>query len=214
MTEASAFRILAVCSGNVCRSPFVELLLRERLAARDDIAVASAGTIARPGQRMTREMVAAASQHGVAPELSRAHGASRLEERTVQSSDLILGLTRAHRAAAVELYPRALRRAFTVTEFARLCASIGDTAGALTAEQLVTEAATRRSLAVRDAGADDIDDPIGLPQDVYERVASEIAVAVDAIVNALGSTSPAPVVRAEEGPNFGGPDLSFSFRRL
>jgi protein-tyrosine phosphatase len=214
MTEPTAFRILAVCSGNVCRSPFVELLLRERLAARADIVVASAGTIARPGQRMTHEMVASAARHGVAAELSRAHGASRLDERTVQASDLILGLTRAHRSAAVELHPRAVRRAFTLTEFARLCAATTDAARGLTAQELVADAAARRGLVPVDAGADDIDDPIGLPQDVYDRVASEVATAIDAIARVLMLTRPALVARADDGPNFGGPDLSFSFRRL
>jgi protein-tyrosine phosphatase len=209
---ANAFRILAVCSGNVCRSPFVELLLRARLAGRDDLEVGSAGTIARPGQRMTPEMVAAAARYGVAPELSRAHGAARLDERAVQASDLILGLTRAHRSAAVALHPRAVRRAFTLTEFARLCAAT-DAAPGLTAQQVVADAAARRGLAPAGAG-DDIDDPIGLPQEVYDRVASEAAAAVEVIARVLGLTAPALVVRGDGGPAHGGPDLSFSFRRL
>ena len=51
------FRILVVCSGNMCRSPLAELLLRAKLAAApsagaDRVLVTSAGTAAVPGAAM------------------------------------------------------------------------------------------------------------------------------------------------------------------
>ena len=44
--------VLTVCTGNVCRSPLAEALLRERLAPLD-IRVRSAGTRALIGSAMT-----------------------------------------------------------------------------------------------------------------------------------------------------------------
>ncbi|WP_051142738.1 arsenate reductase/protein-tyrosine-phosphatase family protein [Gryllotalpicola ginsengisoli] len=213
MTEP--FRILAVCSGNVCRSPLVELLLTRGLAARPDFAVASAGTIARPGQRMTDEMVAVASRYGIDETDARAHGASRLSEPAVIGADLILALTREHRSAAVELDPRAIRRAFTLTEFARLCEAIPtDESRALTPSELVARAAeSRGTLAPADPQLDDVEDPIGLPQDVYDRVGEQIAGAVEIIVDALGNTAVHVPEAAPEIENHDGPKLSFSFRR-
>ncbi|GMA87571.1 hypothetical protein GCM10025868_28210 [Angustibacter aerolatus] len=45
-------RVLVVCTGNVCRSPLVERLLRQRLGT-DAVDVSSAGTQALVGEPMT-----------------------------------------------------------------------------------------------------------------------------------------------------------------
>ena len=37
--------VLAVCTGNICRSPAVELLLRDRLGAHVDVASAGVGAV-------------------------------------------------------------------------------------------------------------------------------------------------------------------------
>jgi protein-tyrosine phosphatase len=214
MTEGPRFRILAICSGNVCRSPFLELLLGSALTGRPDLAVGSAGTIARPGMRMTDEIVRVAMRHGIPEPDARAHGARRLDEATVAAADLVLGLTREHRAAAVELQPRALRRAFTLTEFARL---IGDpeTAAGRTPGELVEAAASRRGGAQPVAAdVDDIRDPIGLPQAVYDEVGEEIATAAGVVARALLLTKDAPQQASVAPENTGAPSLSFSFRRL
>jgi len=217
MNAASGFQVLAVCSGNVCRSPFVELLLRERLSGRPGITVGSAGTIARPGMHMTDEMVAVAGRYGVRHADARQHVSVRLEEPVVEASDLVLGLSREHRAAAVALHPRAMRRAFTLTELARIVASFGPAEiERLTPAQFVAEASARRALVLPEQPeADDIADPIGLSQEVYDAVGVEIAAAVDVIARALEATAaqvePRHLAEAHDAP---APDLSFSFRRL
>ena len=38
--------ILFVCTGNTCRSPMAAAIAREKLAHRDDVRIASAGTAA------------------------------------------------------------------------------------------------------------------------------------------------------------------------
>ncbi|MCL2514703.1 MAG: hypothetical protein FWD85_03840 [Microbacteriaceae bacterium] len=215
----ASFRILAVCSGNVCRSPLVELLLAQRLRDRDDFAVTSAGTIARPDMRMTAQMVAVVHDHGIDESDAHAHGAQRLFEDTVAGADLILGLTREHRATAVQLAPGALRRTFTLTEFARLTRLLqsgtrGAHAHQPTAAELVAEAFERRGLdPAHDPARDDIDDPIGRSQATYVRVGGEIRAAVDVVASALLATRPGPAThRQHAAPGSSGPALDFSFR--
>lgn len=51
MSSASQFTILFVCTGNVCRSPLAELLLRQSINT-PYIATLSAGTQALVGHQM------------------------------------------------------------------------------------------------------------------------------------------------------------------
>lgn len=213
MTEPGAFRVLAICSGNVCRSPFVELLLGRELSSRPDFVVESAGTIASPGQRMTVEMCEAAALFGITAESAAQHEARRLSEGTVARADLILGLTREHRAAAVSLDPGAVRRAFTLNEFARLVdVGAASDAGARSPGELVARAASGRGPGAQWAqNDDDIADPIGQPWEVYQRVSAEIARAVETVRGALMRTSPGTGRGLSTPPNEG-PALRFSFR--
>jgi protein-tyrosine phosphatase len=213
MNKGDGFRILAVCSGNVCRSPLVELLLARQLAGRPEFTVTSAGTIARPGMRMTVEMVNVAARHGVSPERSATHSATRLNETSVERADLVLGLTREHRAAALQLFPAAVKRVFTLNEFARLVASVGAHSAELTTAELVAEAASRRGVeAPSNPESDDVDDPIGLPQEVYDRVGAEIAASLEIIAPALANTIATVRTTTNDQAEPAEPWLSFSFR--
>lgn len=59
-------KILVLCSGNICRSPFAALLLAERLApVRPDIRVASAGFIPADGRLSPDTAIAVAAEFGV-----------------------------------------------------------------------------------------------------------------------------------------------------
>ena len=214
MTDGPRFRILAICSGNVCRSPFLELLLGSALAGRADLEVASAGTIAQPRMRMTDEIVRVAARYGISEADARARGARRLDEAAVAGADLVLALTREHRAAAVQLHPRALRYAFTLTEFVRLLGDPVDAAG-LSPDELVAAVADRRGGAQPVAAElDDIRDPIGLPQEVYDAVGAEIADAAGVVARALALTQEVAAKASVAPEKTDAPTLSFSFRRL
>src|SRR4029453_8303241 len=115
LMSQEVFSILAVCTGNVCRSPAVERLLDDRLGPT--VSVSSAGTHALVGQPISEPMAALLRDTGVEPDSFEAR---RLSEQMLKQADLILSMTRAQRSLVVELWPAAVRRTFTLREFARL----------------------------------------------------------------------------------------------
>jgi protein-tyrosine-phosphatase/predicted ATP-grasp superfamily ATP-dependent carboligase len=64
--EAGNRRVIVLCHGNICRSPFAaRLLARKAQAAGVELEVISAGTIPLVGRRSPREAVAAARAHRI-----------------------------------------------------------------------------------------------------------------------------------------------------
>ncbi|HST63645.1 MAG TPA: hypothetical protein VLM05_00530, partial [Mycobacteriales bacterium] len=124
----SAFRVLVVCSGNVCRSPLAERLLRARLdqelgAGAGLFTVTSAGTTAVVGAPMDPRAAAVARSLGADPDHFRARD---LDAEQVIAADLVLTATRQHRGAVLRLHPAAHRYTFTLREFDRLTATVRD----------------------------------------------------------------------------------------
>ncbi len=96
-------RIVFVCTGNICRSPYAEYLARE-LSGSTDIEFASAGIIARAGNPPSSDGVAVASELGI--DLTP-HGASPLTSEVVGMADIIYGMEDEHVEAVLELNPQA-----------------------------------------------------------------------------------------------------------
>jgi protein-tyrosine phosphatase len=103
-----------VCTGNTCRSPMAELIMRDQLAKSlacsiDElegrgVVVMSAGIAAAPGCPPSSEAVVVMNDQGL--DLSR-HEAQPLTEQLVRHSDLILTMTHSHRQSIVERWPTA-----------------------------------------------------------------------------------------------------------
>jgi len=95
-------KILIVCSGNTCRSPMAEAVLRQLLeeAGRDDITVSSAGTGAYDGSPVSEGAYLVALEEGL--DLTP-HRARLLDERLVREADLILTMGRGHLARVARL---------------------------------------------------------------------------------------------------------------
>jgi hypothetical protein len=55
-TERTLFRVLFVCTGNICRSPMAERLLSSALNPGAVVVAESAGTRAMPGSSMTYQL--------------------------------------------------------------------------------------------------------------------------------------------------------------
>ena len=176
------FAILTVCSGNICRSPAAALLLEHALGARGVVA-SSAGTIGLPGMPVSPAIAQLLADDDVS---SAGFASRRLSERLIADADLVLALTREHRSRVVSLVPAALRRTYTLKEFARLASLVGEaeladvprTAG----ERLraLTALATQHRSPVP-ATADDVADPFGRSLADYRLAYDQIRAAVDTI---------------------------------
>ena len=189
------FRVLTVCTGNICRSPAAERLIRRDWAAGvAAIEVVSGGTRAMVGEPIQISMAHLLEQSGA---YSGEFCAQTLTTELVESADLVLGMTRRHRAAAVSLAPAATSHAFTLREFARLVADGAEdfTPGQDRPDSLrrLVEVAQSRRAPLTDPELDDIADPYGQDLDAYQLAFSEISTAVHTVARVLsGAPLPEP----------------------
>ena len=107
-------KILFICTGNVCRSPMAEGLLRHMLRGRNDIQVASAGLGALEGMGATDVAVDVMTEYGI--DIS-SHASQSLGGELVQQADFIFTMTRQQYDAIQALYPPAAEKTFLVREF-------------------------------------------------------------------------------------------------
>lgn len=153
----ASLMIAVVCTGNTCRSPMAEMLLKKQIAARlgvdpagledHGVLVVSAGVAAHPGSRASDQAVDVMRERGLD---LMAHESRLLDERTARYSDLLLTMTRGHRMAILQRWPELEPRTFT------LCHDGSDVA-----------------------------DPVGCPVEMYRRCADQIEAQLAAWVEKL-----------------------------
>jgi tRNA threonylcarbamoyl adenosine modification protein (Sua5/YciO/YrdC/YwlC family) len=149
--------IVLVCTGNTCRSPMAEAMMRRLVAEKlgcstgeveqKGVTIMSAGVSAAPGGCAAAEAVETMRQRGLD---ITCHETQPLTDKLVRHADLILTLTTGHRQQILRRWPDAAPRTMTVRP---------------------------------DEG--DIDDPIGGPAEVYQQCAAEIEQALRKRVETL-----------------------------
>ncbi|MBO0980995.1 low molecular weight phosphatase family protein [Microbacterium sp. SD291] len=176
--------ILTVCTGNICRSPLAETLLRAHLG--ELVRVHSAGTHALVGHAMTPEAQHLALEFGAQSADVDGHAARYLQDPLMSDSDLILTMTREHRRESVQLVPRRLHQIFTVREFARLSEGLSSQEVREIAHAAGPGARTRLGAAVLaiserrsimpnpSADEDDVIDPYRESEQVYRDSAAQM----------------------------------------
>ncbi len=170
-------RVLFVCTANICRSPFMELLARRLAGADAAVTFASAGTHGFAEHPMDEVMAGTAGSRGV---VDHADFRSRpLTRDLLDDADLVLTAEAAHRAFILDDDPAAFRKVFTLGQFAQALDAVD---ADLTGRDLVTAVAERRGAA---DVALDVRDPYRLGPDAAEEAASGIEALLRRIVPAL-----------------------------
>ncbi|WP_458116745.1 arsenate reductase/protein-tyrosine-phosphatase family protein [Arthrobacter sp. D2-10] len=184
MTTDTPFRILAVCTGNICRSPMVERLLRSSFdaLAPGEFEISSAGTGALVGREIDPQV---AGFVRVFNGDTNGFAARQVEERILEGKDLVLALTREHRGLIIEMMPSLLRKTFTLREFARLLSPLeGDPTlpAPMRWRAIMPKVVRARTVHPSDPSGDDVVDPFRRADAVYQQMVRELVPAVESLV--------------------------------
>ena len=188
----SPFRILFVCTGNICRSAAAERLTRLHLGnalggGAGWVQVASAGTRAVVGAPVHPDTARVVSALGGEVE---GFTARQLHRTMLSEADLVLTMTTEHRTTALGLEPRALSRTFTLREAADLVGLVADAPAAVDRpaedhpRSLAQRMAAARSRRGR-GGADDITDPINRPAEIHREVVEAVSACLRHVLQAV-----------------------------
>lgn len=209
----SPFRVLVVCTGNICRSPQAAELLQAALDDAGDpwrrsVTVTSAGTRAVEGSSMDASAADCLVSLGGDP---TRHRAQQVTVAMIDNADLVICMTREHRQAVARLCPASSRYTFLLTELSALVDS-AVSAGVFAERGLPTHSlsdptlpsclregvrfvAARRGLTERpDPSTLDVPDPYRRSAKQYRASAGRIQQCVeqlhDSVAAALSRSSP------------------------
>ena len=115
--------ILFVCTGNICRSPIAEYLLKSNIEAENlNLRTASAGFI---GNEMAISLNSAIllKEKGINAEN---HTSQKINKDIIRKSRLILTMEKAHKDSILEIAPNSFDKVFTLSEYASTSGNIDD----------------------------------------------------------------------------------------
>lgn len=187
-------RILFVCTGNTCRSPMAEALLRSLAAQRGlQLEVKSAGVSTMDGLPVSRHASEALKNRSI----EYRGQSSMLNGDRVAWADLVLTMTGSHKRNLLQWFPEAVDKTYTLKEYAHLDSETAANIEQL--EKLYTEMHMKQALGEQLTGEEraqllelerkipsfDIADPFGGSLEEYERCAAEIEASILKLLDKL-----------------------------
>lgn len=108
--------ILFICTGNTCRSPMAEGILKDMAKKKGlKLNVTSAGTFAFDGQEVSRDAVHVMREEGI--DISQ-HRSRIVHRDLVESADLIFTMSRSHKGELLKKYDFLKDKVYTLKEYA------------------------------------------------------------------------------------------------
>jgi len=156
-----------------------EALLRHRLAGAGVPAHVSSAGLWRADQPAASGSVNAMATRGL--DLS-SHRSRMLTRALIDDADLVMGLAREHVREAAVIAPEAFGRTFTLKELVRRGENVGRARGSLEQWLAAVNEGRKPGDLLGDSDDDDVADPIGLPDSVFERTAVELSSLIDRLV--------------------------------
>lgn len=191
----SAGSVLVVCTGNVCRSPYIEFRLRQALADTS-VQIGSAGTHALVGRHVDPGSAALLEAEDID---CSDFVARQLIPDMVSAADLVLTSTREHRAEVARTEPSGLKKAMTLADFSDLVRDLDfsdlkpsfmDPPGMSPVALLVSGASRRRGHIIpRPDEVADITDPFGRDSTAFRKMSRQIEEILPPVIRSLHSAS-------------------------
>lgn len=175
--------VVAVCEGNICRSPAMELLLRR--AWGSDAEVRSAGTYAMVGWTIPDpmlEVLEAADLDG------EEHDPTQLDEELIGAASLVLAAGNDHLKWILHRVPDAEAKTFLLTEAAALAETVPAAVAGTRSDRIAGAARLLNGGRTALAGKrhEDILDPYGMSAAQHEEAMVQLTRPIERLVAWIG----------------------------